>query len=79
MLNPLRDNVVIEEINEEVDSPFVVPEGSKEKSQTAKVIAVGRDVKDVKVNDIVIYKKFSTTAVDKMLIIAEEDILCTKI
>ena len=47
----------------------------------AKVVATGKDVKDVKADDKILYKEYSTTEVKidgtEYLIVKEEDILAT--
>ena len=77
MIKPLRDNIVIKE--QEVESKkgdFYIPDSAKETPLLAEVLAVGKDVKDIEVGDTVIYKKFSTTKFNDVLIISEEDVLC---
>jgi chaperonin GroES len=82
-LQPLADYVVAkaEEGESKTASGLYLPETAKEKPKVAKVLAVGKNVKDVKVNDRIIYKSYSTTDVklgkDEYIIIKEEDILAT--
>ena len=40
-------------------SGLYLPEGAKEKPKTAKVLAIGNDVKDIKVGDRVVYGGYS--------------------
>jgi len=64
---------------------FYIPEGSKEKGQTGKVVAVGTGKQlaqgglqqfQVKVGDMVFFGKFAGTDVDdKYVILKEEEIL----
>lgn len=82
-LQPLADNIVAvqEEAATKTASGLYLPEAAKEKPKTAKVVAVGKDVKQLKVNDRIIYKSYSTTevkvgAVD-YIIVKEEDVLAT--
>ncbi|MBN2803736.1 MAG: co-chaperone GroES [Deltaproteobacteria bacterium] len=90
-LNPLADRVVIRPADEEVKtkSGIFLPEtATKEKPQEGTVIAVGpgkllddgkRSVMEVKVNDKVIYSKYSGTDIKiddaDYLIVSERDIL----
>ncbi len=89
-LRPLGDRVVVEPIEKETTTPsgIVLPETAKEKPQEGKVIAVGPGARndkgerlalDVKVDDIVLYAKYSGTEVklngSKYLILRENDIL----
>lgn len=46
----------------------------KEKLPIAEVIAVGKDVQDVKKGQTVYYKEYNTTAFEDKLILKEEDI-----
>ena len=56
-----------------------LPDNAKEKSQVAKVVAVGKDVKEIKDGDRIIVREYSTTDVKvegiEYLIAKEEDIL----
>jgi chaperonin GroES len=82
-LKPLGDRViaVAEETKNKTAAGFYLPDTAKEKSKVAKVVAVGPDVKGVKINDKIIYKEYSTTeakieTVD-YIIVKEEDVLAT--
>lgn len=80
-ITPLSDRVVaVREVAEtKTSSGLYLPESAKEKPVAAVVQAVGPDVKDVKKNDKIIYKEYSTTELkingQEYLIIKEEDIL----
>lgn len=68
-VRPLFDRVVVEATDKEetTKSGFILPSASQEKSQTARVVAVGPggliDGKEVamqvKVGDVVLYSKYS--------------------
>ncbi len=80
-LKPLKDRVVVsysEEI-EKTSGGIYVPDSAKEKPQQGKVEAVGPEVKELKVGNVVLFDKYSGSKVmvdDKeQLIIKEEDIL----
>jgi chaperonin GroES len=82
-LSPLGENVVAtaEKADTKTASGLYIPESAKEKPQTAKVVAVGPDAKQVKVGDRIIYKSYSTTDVKvgdtDYIIVKEEDVLAT--
>lgn len=82
-IQPLADYIVTqtEEASKKTASGFYLPDKATEKPQIAKVLAVGSNVKSVKVGDRVIYKTYSTTEfkVDgkDYTIVKEEDILAT--
>ena len=58
-----------------------IPDSAKEKSKVAKVIAVGKEVKEIKTGNEIIYKEFSTTEVKvdgtEYILVKEEDVLGT--
>jgi chaperonin GroES len=62
-------------------SGLYLPDNAQEKPKVAKVLAVGADVKQVKVNDRIIYKSYSTTDVklgkEEYILVKEEDVLAT--
>lgn len=80
---PLGDRVVAvrEQAAEKTASGLYLPDNAKEKPVVAKVVAVGKDAKSVKVGDRVLYKEYSTTELKidgtEYLIVKEEDILGT--
>ncbi len=82
-IQPLADNIVAvqEEAQNKTASGLYLPDAAKEKPKTAKVVAVGKDVKQLKVNDRIIYKSYSTTEVKvgatEYIIVKEEDVLAT--
>jgi len=62
-------------------SGLYIPGGAQEKPKIAKVLATGKDAKNVKVGDRIIYKSYSTTDVkvgkDDYILVKEEDVLAT--
>ena len=88
-MKPIFDRVVLQvlENQEEVKGGIILPAVAQEKSQIAKVIAVGTgDLPDgkkvemqVKVGDKVVYAKYSGTEIEengkKFVIIRQADIL----
>lgn len=82
-LQPLGDYVVAqaEEAQTKTASGLYLPQNAAEKPKTAKVLAVGKLVKQVKIGDRIVYKSYSNTDVkvgsDDFILIKEEDILAT--
>lgn len=80
-LAPLADRVVAtrEEAATKTAAGLYLPDNAKEKSQVAKVVAVGKDVKEIKDGDRIIVREYSTTDVKvegiEYLIAKEEDVL----
>ncbi len=82
-IQPLADYVVAqaEVAASKTASGLYLPDNAKEKPKTALVVAVGPEVKQVKLGDRIIYKSYSNTdvKVDKedYILVKEEDILAT--
>lgn len=82
-LKPLADYVVAqsEEAETKTASGLYLPEKAAEKPKIAKVVAVGKDAKQVKAGDRIVYKSYSTTEVKvgavEYILVKEEDILAT--
>jgi chaperonin GroES len=82
-LNPLADWVVAEaeEAVTKTASGIYLPDKAAEKPKTAKVVKVGKEVKEIKSGDRIVYKSYSTTDVkldDKdYILVKEEDIIAT--
>lgn len=80
-LKPLDDRVVAvrEEAAAKTSAGLYLPDNAKEKSQIAKVVAVGSNVKEIKDDDRIVVREYSTTEVKlddkKYLIVKEEDVL----
>lgn len=82
-LQPLADYVVAqgEEASTKTASGLYLPDNAAEKPKIAKVVAAGKDVKQVKAGDRIVYKSYSTTEVkvgsEDYILVKEEDILAT--
>ena len=82
-LAPLGDYVVAvgEEADAKTASGFYLPDKAQEKPKTAKIVAVGKEAKQVKVGDRIVYKSYSTTELKvdgiEYILVKEEDILAT--
>lgn len=80
-LHPLADRIVARQLEAEPQTAtgILLPESAKEKPVMAEVLSVGKDVKEVKVGDKIVYKQYSTTEVklgsDEQFVIKEEDVL----
>ena len=80
-IKPLGERVVAvrEETAAKTASGLYLPEDAKEKSQIAKVVAVGKTVKEVCEGDKIIVREYSTTNIKvdgtEYIIAKEEDIL----
>lgn len=81
MLRPLGKRVIIKrlEAEEKTASGIVLPSQAKEKPQMAEVIAVSKEVEDLKIGDKVVFKKYVGTEVkfegDEVMICEVADIL----
>jgi chaperonin GroES len=82
-LHPLSDWVVAEQEEAETKtaSGLYLPDKATEKPKVAKVLKVGKDVKEIKVGDRIVYKSYSTNEVkinDKeYILVKEEDVIAT--
>jgi chaperonin GroES len=82
-ITPLADYVAAqqEEVKNQTASGLYIPDSAAEKPKTAKVVAVGKDVKELKVGDRIVYKSYGTTDIkiekNEYLLIKEEDVLAT--
>jgi chaperonin GroES len=82
-LQPLGDYVVAQaEVAEsKTASGLYLPGGAQEKPKTAVIVAVGKEAKQVKVGDRIVYKSYSTTEVkvgkEEYILVKEEDVLAT--
>lgn len=80
-IEPLADYVVAisKEANQTTKSGIYLPDNAQEKPKTATVVAIGKNVKEVKVNDEIVYKSYSTNEIKldqkEYILIKEEDII----
>ncbi len=79
-IQPLSDYVVAqqEEAAAKTASGLYLPDGAQEKPKTAKVLAVGKEVKEIKVGDRIVYGGYSNTELKhdgaEYVLIKEENI-----
>ncbi len=82
-VQPLAEWVVAEqeEAVTKTASGLYLPDKAAEKPKIAKVLKVGKDVKEIKVGDRIVYKNYSTTELKvdgtEYILVKEEDILAT--
>ncbi len=82
-LQPLANWVVAEpeEAVTKTASGIFLPDKAAEKPKTAKVVAVGKDVKEIKKGDRIVYKAYTNTDVKvdskEYMLVKEEDIIAT--
>lgn len=82
-IKPLADRVVAVRADAQTKtaSGIFLPDNSKEKPVLATVVAVGPDVKALKLGDNIVYQEYSTTELkinnQAYLIVKEEDVLAT--
>ncbi|MEO5627531.1 MAG: co-chaperone GroES family protein [Candidatus Saccharimonadales bacterium] len=83
-INPMPDYIVVqaEKAASKTKSGLYIPESAQEKPKTAKVIAVGKNVDEVKVGQLVIYKnEYETTTVkvgsDDYVVVSKNNIIAT--
>lgn len=82
-LQPLADWIVAEqeEAVTKTASGLYLPDKAAEKPKVAKVIKVGKNVKEIKPGDRIVYKTYSTTELKldstEYILVKEEDVLAT--
>jgi len=80
-LTPLADRLVLKrvEATQKTKSGIVLPDTAKEKPEEGEVVAAGKEVKEVKEGDKVLFSKYAPTEVKvegvEYLIVKEEDVL----
>jgi chaperonin GroES len=82
-IKPLADRVVAVRIEAQskTTSGLYLPDNAKEKPVVAEVVAIGPNVKSLKLGDKIVYKEYSTTELKvenkEYIIVKEEDVLAT--
>ncbi len=78
---PLKERVFVSyaEESDKTAGGIYLPDTAKEKPQKGKIEAIGSEVKDVKVGDLILFDKYSGSKItidgSDYLILKEEDIL----
>lgn len=62
---PLGERVLVERTQAETKtaSGIYIPDNAKEKPQTAKVVAIGNKVEDIKVGDVIVFEQYRGTEI----------------
>lgn len=82
-IQPLGDYVVAQQeaAQTKTASGLYLPESAQEKPKTSKIVAVGKNVKELKVGDRIVFKTYGGTDLKlegvEYAIIKEEDVLAT--
>lgn len=80
-LKPLGNRVLVKQTEEETktSSGIIIPDSSTEKPRNGKVVAIGDEVKNIAVDDIIVFGKFAGSEYkqddEKYLIINGDDVL----
>ncbi len=80
-LQPLADRIVAKPVEAEAKTAagILLADQSKEKTQVAEVLAVGKEVKEVKVGDRIVHSEYGPNRFkqgpEELLIVKEEDVL----
>jgi chaperonin GroES len=80
-LKPLADRIVAKPLEAETKTAagILLPDQAKDKTQLAQVVAVGKEVKEVKVGDKILHAEYGPDhfkhAADDYLIVKEKDVL----
>jgi chaperonin GroES len=81
-LQPLADRIVAKPVEADAKSPsgILLPDQARDKTQVAEVVAVGKDVKEVKMGDRIVHSeygpnRFKQSGGEELLIVKEEDVL----
>ncbi len=80
-IRPLKNKVLLkpEEVKEQKIGKLFIPDSAQEKKTIGDIIAVGPEVEGIKVNDQVLYSKYSGTEVEldgeKLIILEEDDVI----
>lgn len=80
-LKPLGPRIVAvrQQPENKTATGLLLPDSAKEKPVVAQVVAIGKEVKEVKVGDLIVYKEYAPTELktggQEYLIVSEEDVL----
>jgi chaperonin GroES len=58
---PLGNRVLVERLEEATTtaSGIIIPDNAKEKPSQGRIVALGSDVEDIEINDIVVFGKYT--------------------
>lgn len=64
-MKTVKDKIVVKvEIKEKTASGIIIPDSVNEKIQKGKVISIGNEVKEIVINDIVVFNKYSGVEIE---------------
>lgn len=79
-LKPLGYKVVVERTQavDKTAGGIVIPDTAKEKPEQGKVVAVGKDVEEIKVGDVIVFGNFAATEIKvdgkEYLVVREKEV-----
>lgn len=79
-LKPLGHKVVVERTQavDKTAGGIVIPDTAKEKPEQGKVVAVGKDVEEIKVGDVIVFGNFAATEIKvdgkEYLVVREKEV-----
>lgn len=61
MLKPLKDRLLVSYLDKEEKTAggIIIPDTAKERPQKGKVEAIGKEVEDIKVGNVIMFKTYS--------------------
>lgn len=79
-MKPLGTRVILKLQEQKPQGRIEIPDAAKKPSTVAKVIAIGSEVKEVKVKDLVQLPKYNYSEIEvdgeTFIVVKEEDIFC---
>ena len=64
-MKTVKDKIVVKvEIKEKTASGIIIPDSVNEKIQKGKVISIGNEVKEIAINDVVVFNKYSGVEIE---------------
>jgi chaperonin GroES len=80
-MKPLKNfiQINIEKPDKETKGGLIIPDSQEKRLEKAKVVAVGKEIEQVKKGDTILFKQFSTDTIEvdskEFSFIKEEDVL----
>ena len=74
---PLGDNIFVKPEKIEQKDKFFRPQQEEDKSEIGRVLSIGTRVAEIKVGDVIIFNKYSSTQLDfgDVLVLREVDVI----
>ena len=78
-MKTVKDKIVVKvEIKEKTASGIIISDSVNEKIQKGKVISIGNEVKEIVINDIVVFNKYSGVEIEiddqKYIVLKDSDV-----